>query len=409
MKFVIIGNQARAMSNFWSVLISQAVARGHEVVAFLPDSGEWGERLRELGVRVRNYPLDRKGLNPVSDWKTLGELRKLLKEEQPDCLFAYTIKSLIYGSLAAALAGYPRRENRHVMITGLGYAFEADTFIKKTLRTVASLLYRLALMQVKTVFFQNPDDKAVFEKFNIIPKSVQVEMCRGTGVDVEHFAVKPLPGSAVLATGQDTDIGTGQATGQVANHGTGQNTNRAGTAGAPQSFLLVGRLLEAKGLREYYQAAKQVKKKHPETRFAILGPAEQGVGSVPLEEVRSWQTEGIVEYLGESADVRPFLEKASVVVLPSYREGTPCSLLEGMSMGRALLATDVPGCRETVHQGKNGLLTPLKDVNALASAMLRFIEEPGLTEKMGQNGRKLAEEQFDAQKVAAGLLKIFGL
>lgn len=385
MKFVIIGNQARAMSNFWSVLITQAVAHGHEVVAFLPDSGEWGQRLRDLGVRVRNYPLDRKGLNPASDWKTLRELRRLLKEERPDCLFAYTIKSLIYGSLAAALAGYPRRENRHVMITGLGYAFEADTFIKRVLRTVASLLYRLALMQVKTVFFQNPDDKAVFEKFNIIPNGVQVEMCRGTGVDVEHFAPKPLPGLPSLAAEQ------------------------AGAANTPQSFILVGRLLEAKGLREYYQAAKQVKKRHPETRFAILGPAEQGVGSVPLEEVRGWQTEGVVDYLGESADVRPFLEQAGVVVLPSYREGTPCSLLEGMSMGRALLATDVPGCRETVRQGQNGLLTPLKDVNALADAMLRFIEEPGLTERMGQHGRRLAEEEFDAQKVAAGLLKVFGL
>ena len=399
MKFVIIGNQARAMSNFWSVLIMQAVSKGHEVVAFLPDSGEWGQRLRDLGVRVRNYPLDRKGLNPVSDWKTLWELRRLLKEEQPDCMFAYTIKSLIYGSLAAALAGSPKRENRHVMITGLGYAFEADTFVKRVLRTVAGLLYRLALMQVKTVFFQNPDDKAVFEKFNIIPKGVQVEMCRGTGVDVEHFTTKPLPGEAPVTPDS------------AGNQASGVNT--------PQSFILVGRLLEAKGLREYYQAAKLVKKQHPETRFSILGPAEQGVGSVPLEEVRGWQTEGVVEYLGESSDVRPFLEQASVVVLPSYREGTPCSLLEGMSMGRALLATDVPGCRETVRPGSNrpgqngqeanGLLTPLKDVDALAKAMLRFIEEPGLTEKMGQNGRKLAEAEFDAQKVAAGLLKVFGL
>ncbi|SHN50747.1 glycosyltransferase family 4 protein [Desulfovibrio litoralis] len=372
MKLVIIGNQSRAMNNFWTVLICNAIAKGHEVVAFLPDADEWTEKLHELGVKIRFYPLDRKGLNPLNDYKTVIALKKLLEEEKPDRLFVYTIKAVIYGSLAAALAKYPKKEYRYAMITGLGYAFEADSFLKKSLRMVAVLLYRLALNQVNTVFFQNQDDKELFEELHILPKNIEIQFSPGTGVDTLLFSEVPLPE-------------------------------------AQQHFLLVARLLEAKGIRDFYYAAKIVKEQYPDTIFSILGPEENGVGGIPLSEVRDWEKEGVLQYLGATNDVRPYIAEASVMVLPSYREGTPCALLEGMSMGRAVLATKVPGCKEVVKNKVNGFLSPVQDPEALADIMIKFIEIPALSKSMGHEGRKFAEERFDANKVAENLLTHFKL
>lgn len=373
MKIVILGNQARAMANFWTVLIRAMKAAGHDIVCLAPyEQGEWNAALTSLGVRLLHYPLDRKGLNPLRDAKTLLGLRRIFKAEQPDLLFAFTIKPVIYGALAAALAGSPLKKNRHVMITGLGYMFEADSGIKRLLTQVARLLYRLAFSQVRTVFFQNLDDKETFARLRIVPPGADIAMSRGTGVDLRHFAEAPMP------------------------------------SGLPV-FLLVGRLLEAKGLYEYYNAAKELKERHPEACFQLLGPPEQGPGSVPLAEVRAWHEKGIIEYLGETRDVRPYIAAAHVLVLPSYREGTPTSIMEGMSMGRAAVVTDAPGCRETVRQGENGFLVPLRDAKSLAQAMERFIQDPDLAQRMGRTGRTLAEAEFDADKVAAHIMAVMGL
>ena len=373
MKIVILGNQARAMANFWTVLIRAIKAAGHDVVCLAPyEQGEWNEALTSLGVRLLHYPLDRKGLNPLRDSKTLVALRRIFKAEQPDLLFAFTIKPVIYGALAAALAGTPCKKNRHVMITGLGYMFEADSLVKRLLTQVARLLYRLAFSQVHTVFFQNLDDKETFARLNIVPPSTSIAMSRGTGVDLRHFAQAPLPPG-------------------------------------PLTFLLVGRLLEAKGLYEYHDAAQELKARYPEARFQLLGPPEHGPGSVPLAEVNAWHAKGTIEYLGETRDVRPYVAAAHVLVLPSYREGTPTSIMEGMSMGRAAVVTDAPGCRETVRQGENGFLVPLRDAKALAKAMERFIIEPGLALQMGQTGRAMAEAEFDADTVAAHIMTVMNI
>ncbi len=373
MKIMILNNQAKAMSNFWSVLIRELKRDGHQVLclcpATLPDEDNTPlKALSALGADLRHYPLDRKGLKPWRDLKTLLALRRIMAEEKPDRLFSSSIKPVIYGSLAAALAGRPRRNGRFSMITGLGYMFEADTPIKRALRLAAVLLYRLAFRCNAGVFFQNRDDYDTFKKLGIIPKKLPVHMSRGTGVDLERFSPAPLPNDG-------------------------------------PRFLLIGRLLEAKGLREFYQAAKTLRPKYPKARFCVLGPPEEGLGSVPVSMLRAWQDEGIIEYLGQTQDVRPFIAEASAIVLPSYREGTPCAILEGMSMARPAVATDVPGCRETVINGQNGWLVPAKDAPALAAALERLIQAPDLALEMGRAGRKLAEQEFDAVLVARKIIQ----
>lgn len=377
MKIVVLGNQARAMTNFWTVLLRRMVAGGHDVACLVPEpfTGEdpaWEAALEGLGVRLVHYPLDRKGMHPVRDLKTLRALWDVLRRERPDVLFAYTIKPVIYGAMASALAGVPPRAARHVMITGLGYMFEGDSLAKRLLLQVARLLYRVALGCAGTVYFQNDDDRALFERLSIIPGSTAVRKTKGTGVDVRHFALRKPPAG-------------------------------------PPVFLFVGRLLEAKGLRELAEAAALVRKDHPEARFQLLGPAEKGLGAVPIEEVRTWERDGLVEYLGETKDVRPYLERASVVVLPSWREGTPCSLMEAMSMGRAVIAADAPGSREVVRHGLNGFLTPVRDAQGLANAVKHFIMNPDYIAGMGAAGRALMEEEFDADRVAGELLRSMGL
>lgn len=370
MKVVILTNQARSLVNFWSVLITRLRAAGHDTVCFVPGGDpEADAALAALGAGVRHYPLDRKGLNPIRDVRSVLRLRRLFREERPDVVYASTIKPVIYGLPVAAWCGVRRR---YAMITGLGYMFEADTPIKKALALVASLLYRCSLSFAAAVFFQNRDDVAEFRARHCLPGSTCVVLTKGTGVDTARFAPVPLPDG-------------------------------------PLVFLLVGRLLEAKGLFEYAEAARLLRPRYPTARFQLLGSPEEGRGGVPLAQIRSWEAEGLLEYLGETRDTRPFMAAASVLVLPSWREGMPCSLMEGMSMGRAVTATDVPGCREVVRDGVNGLLVPVRDPAALAAAMERFLKDVALAPRMGAAGRRLAETELDAVLAAQRLLEVMGL
>ena len=373
MKIIVLGNQTKAMSNFWSVLIRHMRKAGHEVVCCAPPGDADAEAaLAAQGARLRHYSLDRKGLNPLSDLRTTRELFSLFRDEKPDLLFASTIKPVIYGCMAAKAAGVP---HVYATITGLGYAFEADTFFKKCVNRLGRLLYRVALSGAEGVFFQNQDDIKVFRQSGILGHNARVLTARGTGVDTKRFAPSPLPGYS--------------ADGHL--------------SGSPV-FLLVARLLEAKGLPEYAEAARLLKARYPDARFQVLGPPEKGLGSVSMEQVNAWQQQGSIEYLGETRDVRPYVAAAHVLVLPSWREGTPTSIMEGMSMGRPAVVTDAPGCREVVRNSVNGYLVPVRDPQALAGAMESFITNPESIARMGQAGRELALSEFDAEKVAARIL-----
>ena len=378
MRIVIMGSQARSMANFWPTLIKKLVEAGHEVVCFVPDTSEEADRraiirLKSWGAMVRPVPMNRRGLNPVADLRSLYLLWQELRRIRPDVFFGYAIKPVIYGTIAAWLSSVPAR---FAMITGLGYTFEADSLPKRALTMAASCLYKFALKHCKTVFFQNRDDLAHFQNLGILPEKLepgQIEMLRGTGVDIGHFEFFPPKLS-------------------------------------PVTFLLVGRLVEAKGIREFAGAASQLGRDYPgQAVFQILGPAESGPGSIPLDEVKAWAQGGFLEYLGATDDVRPFIREASVMVLPSYREGLPTSVMEGMSMGRPAVVTDVPGCRELVVEGVNGFMVPAKNTPALAEAMEKFVKQPDLIASFGKTGRDMAEKDFDAREVAAKLMQSMGL
>ena len=365
-RVVIMGSQARAMANFWPTLIKSMVARGHEVICLNPESKDPADQeacraLEDLGASPRFFPMQRKGMNPLADLASLAALYRIFRAIQPDVFFGYAIKPVVYGTLAAALARVPER---FAMITGLGYAFEADTPRKQLLNKLAVGLYRLAVGRSHGVFFQNKDDLKVFKDSGILHVDTPVHMTRGTGVDVTAFAFCEPPAT-------------------------------------PPVFLLVGRLLEAKGLREYAEAARLLKARHPEARFQILGPPDSSPAGIPLDEVHGWEMEGHIEYLGATTDVRPFVRDASVMVLPSWREGAPVSILEGLAMGRPAVVTDVPGCREVVTGGVDGLLVPVRDADALATAIARLHDDPALAARLGAAARQRALDEFDERIVIA--------
>ncbi len=377
MKICLVGNQARATYLFWGTLIQAMLSQGHEVLVIVPQGASLKDiqalhSLGEEGIEVLTYPLERRGLNPWKEARSFLALRKILREEQPDKIFATTIKPIIYGALLMrwTLARHERAPF-FACITGLGYMFEeGKSFGEKWLRDGVSFLYSLALRSVRKVFFQNEEDKELFITQGIIPYTHKGKcvLCRGAGVNIRHFAL----------------------------HATYPST---------PTFLLMARLLEAKGLQDFVLAARILKGSYPHARFQILGPPEKGAGAVPVEQVYAWQEEGSIEYLGQCEDVRPHITQASVMVLPSWREGTPCAILEGMSMGRAAVVSDVPGCREVVLHGENGFLVPPKDPAALAQSLERFLLAPQLIAHMGKKGRKRAEKYFDASHVAHFLLK----
>ena len=326
--------------------------------------------LAALGVAFEELGLERAGTDPRADLRTLRTLVVRLRELRPDLVFGYTIKPIIYGTIAASLAGVRRRA---AMVTGLGYAFKPPTSLRgRVVGAIATTLYRGVLARCQTVFFQNPDDRAELESRGLVSQKSEVRIVRGSGVDLYHYALAPL-------------------------------------LSGPTSFLFVGRLLRDKGIYEYVEAARRVRAEHGGSRFLVAGWVDPNPESVTAAELESWTREGVIEYLGTVSDIRPSLRAAHVLVLPSYREGTPRSVLEAMSMGRAVITTDAPGCRETIISGESGLLVPVRDPRALASAMSSLCEDRGLLERLARAGRLRAETLYDARQVAAEMLDAMAL
>jgi len=270
--------------------------------------------------------------------------------------------------MAASIAGVPQR---YALITGLGYAFQGGDQ-RNLLRRLAQGLYALSLRGAKKVFFQNQDDLKLFQEIGILKPNAPSCVVNGSGVNMNHYAHTPIPKEA-------------------------------------PSFLLVARLIGDKGIREYAASAKLVKAQHPEVRFVLVGWIDENPSAIKQTELDTWIAEGTIDYLGRLGDVRPAIAQCSVFVLPSYREGTPRSVLEAMSMGRAIITTDAPGCRETVRVEDNGLLVPIGSVDELAKAMLRFVENEELVLRMGQRSREIAEEKYDVHKVNQVMLNEMGI
>lgn len=374
---VVVAGYAPSLINFREPLLRSMVAAGHRVIACAPEKDPAIERkLQDMGVDYRAIPMRRAGLTPGSDVVWLLRFHRLLRRCRPDVVFAYTAKPVIFGSLAARAAGVPAVAS---MITGLGYSLAGPRLLRQANRW----LYRAALAGNDVVFFQNADDLQDFRSLGIVPADAErprAIVTNGSGVDLDHYADDPLT-----------------------------------AASAPESivFLLIARLLRDKGIVEYVDAARRLKGRYPGARFQLVGFFDVNPAALTRQEVDAWVREGVIEFAGETTDVRPFLRNCDVYVLPSYREGTPRTVLEAMATGRPVITTDAPGCRETVAipgdrparsasgvlEGLNGFLVPVRNSAALAEAMERFIVAPDLIATMGRCGRDYAEQRYDVHRV----------
>jgi glycosyltransferase involved in cell wall biosynthesis len=371
-RVAVVGGFAASLIGFRGDMLRSMVELGHEVMAMAPeDDPAVAARLMEMGVAFRPVPLRRTGLNPVRDAATVIALARAFRAYRPDVVFVYAVKPVIYGSLAARLAGVRLRV---AMITGTGSAFSGGRGrSRRVLSWLVRRLYGAALAGVHVVFFQNPDDERLFRSLGLVGhRGQRIVRVGGSGVDLTRFSPTPLPPG-------------------------------------PVTFLLIGRVIRDKGVAEYVEAARRVRLVRPDARFQLLGPLDTNPSAISSQELDAWVAAGAIEYSGWTADVRPNLAAAHVCVLPSYGEGMPRSVLEAMAMGRPVLTTDVPGCRETVVPGRNGLLVPARDPVALEQAMLQFIDMPDRLAEMGLESRRLAEERFDVRAVNRTILEAMGL
>ncbi len=370
-KIVIVGALAESLVNFRGDFIKSLISAGHEVIAMADITDDvTREQIVALGASYRSYPIQRNNMNPSSDLMTFFALRSAFSEIKPDVILAYTIKPVIWSGLALRTLGLSARY--YALITGLGLALQPGNIKQNFLTSFVTGLYRIALARAEKVIFQNKDNRKTFVDRNIVEvrKSVVVS---GSGVNLIRFSVSPFPSDS------------------------------------PIIFLSIARLLSAKGLREYFKAAQLIKSKYPKALFYLIGPEDPSPDGILLSEVETWEADGALQYLGATSDVRPFIEQSHVYVLPSYHEGLPRTVLEAMAMGRPIITTDAPGCRETVVDGENGFLVPIKNEKALAHVMEQFILFPELIKKMGHRSREIVEERFDVHKVNDEILCIMSL
>jgi len=371
-RVLVIGGYPRSLMNFRGKLLEALRARGHEVLTCAGGSDPATQAfLEQRGIRYFNLPLARVGMNPFSDLLLLVRLVRLMRREQPDVVLGYTVKPVIYGMLAARLAGVRRR---HALITGLGYAFaENGRWRQRLAGAIARGLYRLALRGSPRVIFQNDEDRDYFYRHGLLAADAPSVRVMGTGVDLGHYAQAPL-------------------------------------SAGPVTFLFMARLLVEKGVRDFAAAARALKPKYPQVRFALLGRLDANPHCITRAELDSWLAAGFVEHWGETPDVRGYLAETHVFVLPTYYlEGVPRSIQEAMATGRPVITTDMPGCRDTVEPGVNGFLVPPRDPRVLAGAMESYIKEPALIVRHGAASRERVARLFDVERVNVAMLAAMNL
>lgn len=361
MKFILISPKNRTIYNFRGDLVKEIISKGYEVIVTGPNK-EGLDKVEELGARFVEIPLNKTGLNILADLRYIFALIKLFREEEPDVTLGYTIKPVIYGSIAAKLAGV---KNINSMVTGVGYVFTARTIKAKILKFLVSILYRIGFNCADTVIFQNSDDLKEFTELRLVRKD-KCKMVNGSGVNMTQFKKTEYPKQL--------------------------------------TFFMLSRVLYSKGIREYLEAAKKVKLKHPDVRFMLLGAVENMQDSMNINDLKPYIDKGIIDYYGETNDVSEYYKQASVYVLPSYREGTPRTVLEAMAMGRPIITTNAPGCRETVQDGYNGFLIPIKDVDLLVEKMEWFVKHQDKIAEMGQASYDICLNKFDVKKVNEDML-----
>lgn len=377
MKIILFANTEWYLFNFRLSLAKALQAQGHEVLLISPP-GEYGARLQALGFRWEALPMDRKSLNPLQELRLLVHLCQLYRREKPALAHHFTIKCVVYGSIAALWARVPTRVNA---VAGMGYVFTNQALKARLLRPVVRGLMRLVLNgRGARLILQNHDDMAAFAQAGLARPEL-TRLVKGSGVDLTRFMprAQSLPGGLV------------------------------GSQALPTRVVLAARLLWDKGIAEYVQAARQLKAKGLVIHFLLAGAPDPGnPAAIPQATLDGWQAEGLIELLGQVSDMAALFATADMVVLPSYREGLPKSLIEAAACALPLVTTDAPGCREVVTHEVDGLLVPVKDADALASAMERLHQNPAWARQLGLAARQRAMAEFDERMVIEQTLAVYG-
>jgi glycosyltransferase involved in cell wall biosynthesis len=370
LKVLLFANTDWYLFNFRLSLAAALRSAGHDVTLVSPP-GPYGERLEGLGFRWIPAPMDRTSLNPLRELALLGWLFKLLRRERPDVVHGFTIKCAIYGALVGRLAGAARIN----AVAGMGYVFISNSLKARILRPWVRALMSVALGGARArLILQNPDDVALFESTRLVHVE-NIRLIRGSGVDCARF----VPGGETEVVGD-----------------------------RPLRVLLAARLLWDKGLAEFVDAARILKAEGRDIRFTLAGAPDSGnPAAAPEATIAAWQAEGLVDWLGHVDDMPALLLAADIVTLPSYREGLPKTLIEAAACAKPLIATDAPGCREVVTHGVDGLLVPIRDAQALADAIARLQDDPGLAQGLGLAARAKALAEFDERIVIAQTLAVY--
>jgi len=365
-KILLFANTDWYLYNFRLELAQALNASGHEVVLVSPD-GIYAPRLVELGFRWVCFPMARRGLNPLVELSTIMRLVGLFRREKPDLVHQFTVKCVLYGSLACFLLGIHSVINS---VEGLGYVFTEGEGPRRWLRSLIMLIYRLVLRPTWVIVL-NPDDRLFFLRNHLVnPK--RIVMIRSTGVDIRKFTPRPEVQEIPLV-------------------------------------ILPARLLWDKGVGEFVAAARQLKTVGQKARFALVGDSDDGNPvSVQAAQLQEWEKEGVIEWWGWKEIMNDVYAQASIVCLPTYyREGLPKTLVEAGACGRPIIASDVPGCQEIVRNGENGLLVKARDVSGLAKALEYLIQNPKIRAKMGARGRKIVEEEFSLELIIPQTLAVY--
>jgi glycosyltransferase involved in cell wall biosynthesis len=366
LKVLLFANTSWYLYNFRLPLAKALRDLGNEVVLLSPGEEPYHHLLQEEGFRCLTIPMQRARVNPLSEVQTIWHIFQIYRQEHPDIVHHFTVKPVLYGSFAAHLI-----HNRRIInaVPGLGYLFSNNNFKAKLLRLFATRVYRIILRGTQ-VIFQNPDDTALFIQ-NKLVEPQQSTLIRGSGVDVDRFLPAEEPSDIPLV-------------------------------------ILPARMLWDKGVQEFVDAAKILKAKGIQARFALVGNPDPGnPRSIPLDTLEKWNRDGSIEWWGWCEDMLAVYHAANIVCLPSYREGTPKTLIEAAACSRAIVAADVPGCREVVKNEYNGLLVPVNDSSSLAAALQRLIQNPEERSRMGKNGRQLAVDEFSTRRVVEETLSVY--
>lgn len=367
-RILLIASYANSLIRFRGDFIKSLIEKGFEVFTAAPDyTDDDVEAIRAMGARPIEFKLQRTGLNPVKDLKSIQELKSIIKENHIDLVFPYTIKPVIYGSLAANRC----KISVISLITGLGYAFTGRSSKAKVLQKITETLYKLSIRKNKIIVFQNKDDYQLLLDRNVISKNQKISFVSGSGVNLKEFSFKEK-----------------NATENV-------------------SFLLIARLIEEKGITLYLEAAKMLKAKYPKTEFHLIGAPETSPSAISEDEIKMMHGEGVIIFHGSQSNIEEHLHKRDIFVLPSYyREGLPRTTLEACACGNPIITTDSVGCREAVKEGNNGFLIKPKNLEALIQSMEYFITNPDRIKEMGINSRKYAEERFDVNIINNDLVQL---